>query len=615
MYKVSDAFAAAMAHCPYSVKITLDNGVVIRSDPADQEGSINEITFRGGANSNNEEFTLGGTVSATVEIVLNKGKVNCEFAGRRIAAELVLENEALPMGVYYVTEPRADDDLLTVTACDALGTKFEREYEPLDGFSFDVGVSSIGFLRALCERRGIEVDTSNLVDIPLKVSPDGFTERQIIGFIAALNGGFSVIDRNGVLRIRSYVQCDTRVTPDDYYEGGLEKADHTFVVQWIKCYNEAADLTMVMGDMAASQGIYLESIWMTNEILSELWDKLQGFCYTPVMELSFLGNPLIDVGDIIILEDLSGTSLKIPIMKISHEYDGGVITRVSANGPAESSVSAGSIKGQIQRATAKANRYTDSENNKLNQLELLKRLTNEWLDDGIYLTDKGKIAFKASAILSGVLMASLIQTGILQSKNGKTFYLDLDNGILKMQANELSISGKSVDEIAEEKATAAVGAQTQQDIFNKLTDNGKIQGIYVQDNTWYVNAELAKIINLIAEHVKSESDGLTLEINGAKLVLKTGNEENVVLTNEFYGYPMFSMKNTDNEDLYYGQQCSLQTNELRIGGSSDAPMFRVVANLITQESEVHFGSLIPSGTGNCKWEYIPSIGKTVLVRQ
>ena len=449
MYKVSDAFAATMAHCPYSVKITLDNGVVIQSDPADQEGSINEITFRGGANSNNEEFTLGGTVSATVEIVLNKGKVNCEFAGRQITVELVVENEALPMGVYYVTEPRADDDLLTVVACDALGTKFEREYKPIDGFLFDVGVSSIGFLRALCERRGVEVDTRNLVDIPLKVSPDGFTERQVIGFIAALNGGFAVIDRNGVLRIRSYVQCDTRVTPDDYYEGGLEKADHTFVVQWIKCYNEAADLTMVMGDMAASQGIYLESIWMTNEILSELWDKLQGFCYTPVMELSFLGNPLIDVGDIIILEDLSGTSLKIPIMKISHEYDGGVITRVSANGPAESSVSAGSIKGQIQRATAKANRYTDSENNKLNQLELLKRLTNEWLDDGLYLTDKGKIAFKASAILSGVLMASLIQTGILQSKDGKTFYLDLDNGILKMQTTDFLLEGKSSEAFLE----------------------------------------------------------------------------------------------------------------------------------------------------------------------
>ena len=420
MYKVSDAFAAAMANRPYSAKITLDNGVVIQSDPADREGSINKITFRGGANSNNEEFTLGGAVSASVEIVLNKEKINCEFAGRKIAAELVLENEALPMGVYYVTEPRADDDLLTVTACDALGTKFEREYEPLDGFSFDMGVSSIGFLRALCERRGIEVDTNNLVDIPLKVSPDGFTERQIIGFIAALNGGYAVIDRKGVLRIRSYVQCDTKVTPDDYYEGGLEKADYTFVVQWIKCYNEAADLTMVMGDMAASQGIYLESIWMTNEILTELWDKLQGFCYTPVTELSFFGNPLIDVGDIIMLEDLSGTSLKIPVMKISHEYDGGIITTITAAGEAETTGHAGNAGSQLKRAAVNAKRYADqvagtAEKNAkdyaaeideaLDMLELLKRLDPN--ANGLYEKD-GKLAVNATAILTGVLDAALV---------------------------------------------------------------------------------------------------------------------------------------------------------------------------------------------------------------
>lgn len=489
MYKVSDTFAAAMANHPYSAKITLDNGVVIQSNPANREDPINEITFRGGANSNSEGFTLGGTVSAAVELVLNKEKVNCEFAGRQITVELMLNNEALPMGVYYVTDPRADDDLLTVTACDALGTKFEREYEPLDGFSFDVGVSSIDFLRALCERRGVEVDTSNLIDVSLKVSPDGFTERQIIGFIAALNGGFAVIDRNGVLRVRSYTQCNAKVTPDSYYEGGLEKADYTFSVQWIKCYNEAVDLTMVMGDMAASQGIYLESIWMTNEILMKLWDQLQGFSYVPVMELSFFGNPLIDVGDIITLEDLSGATIMIPVMRITNEYDGGVITRVAANGQAETNENAGSVKSQIQRAASRAKQYTDLENEKLNQLELLKRLTNEWIDDGIYLTDKGKIAFKASAILSGVLMASLIQTGILQSNDGKTFYLDLDKGILKMKASELSVSGKTVEQIAEEKANDAknAAAENLKDYAETVTaEIGSLQSqIDGQIQTWF----------------------------------------------------------------------------------------------------------------------------------
>lgn len=431
MYKVSDAFAAAMANRPYSAKITLDGADVILSDPSNLEDPVNEITFRGGTNSNNDGFTLGGTVSASVEIVLNKDKVNCPFTGRQIKVELRIDKESLPMGVYYVTEPRADDDLLTVTAYDALGTKFEREYEPLQGFDFNAGVSSVAFLKALCDRRSVEVDTSNLVDVPLKVSPDGFTERQIVGFIAALNGGFAIIDRTGVLRIRCYTECGAKVTPDNYYEGGLEKADYTFSVQWIKCYNEAADLTMIMGDTAASQGIYMESIWMTNNILADMWDKLQGFSYTPVTELSFFGNPLIDAGDIITVEDLSGASIKVPVMKITHEYDGGVLTRIAARGQAETTGNAGSVKSQIQRATVQAKRYTDSENGKLDQLELLKRLTKEWVDEAIYLTEEGKLAVKASAIL----------TGILASKDGSVI-IDLENNKIEFVATSKSTPAK-----------------------------------------------------------------------------------------------------------------------------------------------------------------------------
>lgn len=41
---------------------------------------------------------------------------------------------------------------------------------------------------------------------------------------------------------------------------------------------------------------------------------------------------------------------------------------------------------------------------------------------------------------------------------------------------------------AEAAAKDAVDAQTQMDIFNKLTNNGKIQGIYIQDGQLYINA-------------------------------------------------------------------------------------------------------------------------------
>lgn len=47
----------------------------------------------------------------------------------------------------------------------------------------------------------------------------------------------------------------------------------------------------------------------------------------------------------------------------------------------------------------------------------------------------------------------------------------------------------------------ALKSQTHEDIFNALTNNGQIQGIYVQDGKWYINAQVAKIINLSAESI------------------------------------------------------------------------------------------------------------------
>lgn len=57
------------------------------------------------------------------------------------------------------------------------------------------------------------------------------------------------------------------------------------------------------------------------------------------------------------------------------------------------------------------------------------------------------------------------------------------------------------DSAAQSAAKNAVSAQTQQDIFNKLTDNYTIQGIYAQDGKWYINASVAKIEQLKADDI------------------------------------------------------------------------------------------------------------------
>lgn len=92
-----------------------------------------------------------------------------------------------------------------------------------------------------------------------------------------------------------------------------------------------------------------------------------------------------------------------------------------------------------QDAAEKAQQELDS----LTAEEVFNILTDGGTTQGIYRLN-GKIYLNASYIRSGLLVADLIKAGVLQSNDGTTFYLDLNNGILRGRFDELSIGGKNV---------------------------------------------------------------------------------------------------------------------------------------------------------------------------
>lgn len=119
-------------------------------------------------------------------------------------------------------------------------------------------------------------------------------------------------------------------------------------------------------------------------------------------------------------------------------------------------------------------------------------------------TDGGKTypyGFDASgmAILSRIyaigIIADYINAGtFLAQKKGKTVFLvDVDTGRVEIVADSFSLSnGDTIDSIAENKAKSAVTAQTQKDIFNKLTKNGTLKGIYMENGQLYISFDYAK---------------------------------------------------------------------------------------------------------------------------
>ena len=77
------------------------------------------------------------------------------------------------------------------------------------------------------------------------------------------------------------------------------------------------------------------------------------------------------------------------------------------------------------------------------------------------------------------LFANRIYTGILSDAVGKNFW-NLDTGEFSLQASA-KIGGKTIAEITNESLT-------QEAIFNKLTNNGETQGIYLSGGHVYLNA-------------------------------------------------------------------------------------------------------------------------------
>lgn len=417
MQDVSAAFLAAMNRAPYSARITLDGSDVINTK------AIQSFSSQGGTNNSDEAVTLGGSVSGSITVTLEKDKVSCDLDHRKMFVEIGIDlgshTEWIPVGTYKITDVTEDDGVLIVTARDALSTEFNEDYEPIEGFDFAAvgGVDSLTFLAALCRRRGVETDLSGLVGIPIELAPEGYTEREIIGFIAALHGGFAVIDRCGILKIRWYSPADITVDADRYYAGGMEKASFDFTVGWLKCYVEPLAETLTVGDPTAAQGIYFQCPWMTTDRLDEIWTQIKGFSYRPVPALKFFGDPRIDPGDIITLEDLSGAVHTVPAMTVRCEYDGGIISSISAQGQTETKFYEGPVTRETKRIYARIVK-------KEKEIDLaIGNLDGDEIISRINLTDTTALIKASNIKFEGLVTANsnfkILNDGSIEAKNAK----------------------------------------------------------------------------------------------------------------------------------------------------------------------------------------------------
>lgn len=236
-----------------------------------------------------------------------------------------------------------------------------------------------------------------------------------------------------------------------------------------------------------TQWIYKSGIWQPQSIPNELLDKIDGKSSVYMIQPT----PPYYEGDLWVTTNSEGkASLKTSF-----------VNRINGDFTASDWIDFKyADKDDIKNAI-------DNYDTSLGQDEVFNKLTKGGTEQGIYIED-GKVYINAKYILAGLLAGERINgRGLKVIDDNKNVTLEIDSkGNVILAPKTFSLQGKTVNEIANSSAKSAVDGQTQADIFSKLTNGGKAQGIYLDENgNVYVNGEYvqAKGIKVVDSNGKT----------------------------------------------------------------------------------------------------------------
>lgn len=211
---------------------------------------------------------------------------------------------------------------------------------------------------------GVLLNTTDISRLPVQVNlPSaitGQTYRNAIGMIAQFYAGFVTFDRDGKLTIRTIAEPDYTLDPSQYEQGGLTKNEAPYKIGGIQCEvtTTATDSTgqstettntLQVGATSGSQ-IKLTNSLMTMDRLTSIWQQLQSLTFYP-FSLNWFGNPAIEAGDWLTLQDTKGNKFNVPNNGYTMTFDGS-LSAVSKADQTSTSSSSYAWRGELSQYVA-----------------------------------------------------------------------------------------------------------------------------------------------------------------------------------------------------------------------------------------------------------------------
>lgn len=362
-----------------------------------------------------EKFTIGGVYGATVDITLLNFENELDaikFENKEFKIDLKLSADDLytvekvnktsvkylnkikvkhltslwiPQGIFYPTKiTKNENETITIKLQDKtkyLENKYECKLEP----PFTIKK----LFEDIHKYFKINSDTNDFYnsDIVINEVPNGYTGKEILGYIAECACGVYIINKAGKGEIKTFINEPVKKIERGNYNKFIP-AENYINIQKIK-YNK----DYVIGE---DSGYILElnekNPFITDEVAQRILVKMQGYTYIAFEYKATIPDIAIDVLDMLSLTDTKSINYLTYIRGISWEYTGAVAQTWSTKGETKidnTYKTKGPIQKQISDIVSKEipNVYEDAVNK---ATELIKQFNGGYVikkDGELYISD------------------------------------------------------------------------------------------------------------------------------------------------------------------------------------------------------------------------------------
>ena len=340
MYPVSDAYKAAMKSPVQRFHLTgtirSNNGITDFTEDDILSGSFSIANQCSGSDIVEIGTVYTGELDATFLKTLNLSRYSLK--DQPIVSTLHMHTangyEELPLGTYYIQEANWTASGVEVKAYDAM-SKLDRniQFNSSSGTLYD-------FAMMACNACGVEF---GMTQAEVQALPNGSdqisiyqdndieTWRDLMAWVAQTAGSFATCDRSGKIVLRQYDQNVVDTIDDDHRLIGGKFSDFETRYTGISVVDIASKMTRYYGEEVDDALSYnLGSNPLLQYGLTEfrekqcraILDALQAVDYVP-FEVSMIGNPAYDLGDVIVFSDgIADGSKKYCVTKYSWTYNG-----------------------------------------------------------------------------------------------------------------------------------------------------------------------------------------------------------------------------------------------------------------------------------------------------